>query len=131
MLDAQGNPIGSPAPIASMPSQVRELADGTYVVFWESGGSITAQRYAPDGSPMGELIAIGISGVTPQIAGLADVGFALAWSAPGAGADLDVFTQRFGEQLTSQRKACLNSAKAQGLRGLERKAFMTGCMGTP
>lgn len=126
MLDSEGNAIGESTAIPSLPVDARELADGTFLVFWDLGGRIEAQRYAASGSPLGNLLLIE-SGVTPQLAALSDVGFALAWSAPGGGGDLDVFTQQFSEQLTTRKKACQISAK--GLRGQERKAFITSCLG--
>lgn len=127
MLDSAGNPIGDPTTIDSMPVAAQELSDGTYVVILPSVTEFTAQRYAPDGTPMGELLMIQSGGNLPQIAALADVGFALAWTGAGTGNDTDVFTQRFLEVLSDRKKACLNSAK--GLRGQERKAFMTACLG--
>jgi hypothetical protein len=126
LLDSAGSPIGDPTTIASMPVAARALSDGTYVLFWASGTSFTAQRYAADGTAMGDLLVIQNSGNPPQIAALADVGFALAWTGAGASGDTDVFTQRFIEVLTARKRACLNSAK--GLRGQERKAYMVACL---
>jgi hypothetical protein len=36
--------------------------------------------------------------------------------------------QRFSEKRGEQRMACLDSAKGQGLKGHERKAFVDACM---
>lgn len=127
MLDDMGNPVGEAVAVAFMPVAARALSDGTYVLFWASGTGFTAQRYAADGMAMGQPLAIqGVGATLPQIAALADTGFALAWTGPGAGGDTDVFAQRFIEILTERKKACLNSAK--GLKGQERKAFMTACL---
>jgi hypothetical protein len=130
MLDASGNPVGNPVSIASMPFATRELMDGTYVVFWNSGATITAQRYDSTGATVGDLLTLETGGSMPGVAALAEGGFAAAWSTPGAGGDLDVFTQRFIEVLTqsqvARRKACLASAK--GLIGQERKVFMDSCL---
>lgn len=126
MLDNAGSPTGDPTTIASMPVAARALSDGTYVLLWASSADFTAQRYAADGTAMGDLLVIQSAGNPPQIAALADVGFALAWTDAGASGDTDVFTQRFIEVLTARKKACLNSAK--GLRGQERKAFIVACL---
>jgi hypothetical protein len=128
MLDSQGNPVGQPVALSSMPVAARELADGSYVVFWTAAGGFTAQRFAPDGSPMGNPLAIQTNGAVPQVVPLADVGFALAWTGAGAASDTDVFTQRFIELPSPTRKACLERAKSQGLKGQERKAFMNACL---
>jgi len=110
-----------------MPFDVRELADGSYILFWRTGLALTAQRFAANGSAMGDLLTPQAPlGTVPEVAVLADVGFALAWSAIGTAADTDVFTQRFIEVLSTRKKACLESAK--GLRGHERKAFMAACL---
>jgi len=57
---------------------------------------------------------------------VADGGFAVAWKSSSETTGLDVYAQRFIEATISPRKECLNSAK--GLRGHERKAFMTACL---
>jgi hypothetical protein len=127
-LDAAGNPVGAAMPIPGVPSQARELADGSFVVFWNLAGNLTAQRFDSTGTPMGNQLAIA-SHVGPfDVAALADGGFAAAWSGPGAGLDLDVFATRFVEVLTSaqmKRKACQDSAK--GMTGQARKAFIDAC----
>ena len=129
MLDSQGNPVGQPTQLAFMPLDARELADGSYVVFWRTSGNFTvfSQRFAADGSPMGDTLTLQTDGLLPQVAALADVGFALAWSAAGVAVDTDVFTQRFIEVLSNQKKVCLDDAR--GLKGQERKAFMNACLG--
>jgi len=127
MLDSAGNPAGPQTPISAVPALATELADGTYVVFWPAIGSVTAQRYDASGAPMGDLMTISIGTSEPRVAALLDGGFALAWTAATAPGDLDVYTQRFVEILTTRKKACLDSAK--GMRGHERKAFMTACLG--
>jgi hypothetical protein len=132
-LDSAGNPVGDPVPIPALPFEAKELVDGSFIVFWMIGGSITAQRFDSAGAPMGDLLTLGSNGVAPGMVALADGGFASAWSAPGAAGDLDVFTQRFIEVLSpdqaalrAKRKACL--ANAKGMIGRERKAFMDACM---
>lgn len=128
ILDSAGNPVGPQTPISAVPDLAAELADGTYVVFWVAIGSVTAQRYDSSGAPMGGVMTISIGTSLPAVAALVDGGFALAWTALTTPGDLDVYTQRFVELLTTQRKACLDSAKEQGLRGHERKAFMSECL---
>lgn len=128
MLDSAGNPTGPQTPISAMPDLATELADGTFVVFWAANGGHTAQRYDSSGVPMGDLLTINTSAGVPGVAALLDGGFALAWSAANTAGDLDVFTQRFIEVLTNQRKACLEQARDMSLRGQERKAFMASCL---
>jgi hypothetical protein len=132
-LDSAGNPVGDPTPIASMPFDAKELADGSFVVFWNTGGTITAQRFDSAGSAIGNVFVLSAGGSEPGIAALENGGFADAWSAASAASDLDVFTQRFIEVLSpdqaalrAKRKACLTAAK--GMVGRERKAFMTSCL---
>jgi hypothetical protein len=132
-LDSAGNPVGEPVAISSMPFAARELMDGSFVVFWNTAGTITAQRFASTGAPMGNLLTLQTSASVPGIAPLIDGGFAAAWSAQSTAGDLDVFTQRFIEVLSldqaalrAKRKACLAGAKGMG--GHERKAFMTACL---
>jgi len=127
MLDAQGNPVGEAVELPVMPFAVRELSDGTYLAFWTAGdGTVLGQRFAATGALMGQPVTVQSSGVVPALVALADVGFAAAWSAPGEAGDADVYSQRFMEQQTDRKKACLNNAK--GLKGRERKAFMNACM---
>lgn len=133
MLDGEGNAVGQQTPISSVPIAARELADGSYVVFWTASSNFTAQRFDSDGAPLGEILPIATSGSAPGIAALADDGFALAWSAASATGDQDVYTQRFTEVLDKEqsarqakRKACLESAK--GMKGHERKTFMDACL---
>lgn len=132
-LDGAGIPVGDPVPVAAMPFEAKELIDGSFVVFWNIGGSITAQRFDSTGAPMGDLLTLRSNGAAPGIVALAEGGFAGAWSASSAAGDLDVFTQRFIEvfshdqaALRAKRKACLASAK--GMIGRERKAFMDACL---
>jgi hypothetical protein len=131
LLDNEGTPVGSPIAISALPVEARELADGSFVVSWSSNGSVTAQRFDPDGAPLGDLITVQSGGAVPGVAALVDGGFALAWSAASTAGDLDVYTQRFTEQpgkaaQKARRKACLESAR--GMKGQDRQAFMAECM---
>ena len=128
ILDNQGNPTGAARSVPSVPVAARELADGTYVAIWPAGAGFSAQRFAAEGTPLGEPLAIDSNGGTPAIVALADGGFAVAWTAAGMAGDTDVFTQRFVERFSDRKKACLNSAK--GLKGQERKAFVNACLGS-
>jgi hypothetical protein len=112
-----------------------ELVDGSFVVFLNNNGTITAQRFDSAGGAMGNLLSVGSGGSVPITAALVDGGFASAWTAVGAlgNGDVDVFTQRFIEVLTpdrpalrAKRKACLTSAR--GMKGQERKAFVDTCL---
>jgi hypothetical protein len=126
MLDSAGNRLGDPTPVSSMPVSARELADGSYVLFWAAGGDMTAQRFDSSGAPMGDVLAIETNAGAARLAALADGGFAAAWSTASTAGDLDVYTQLFVEMAGSKRKACLDSAK--GMKGRDRKAFMNACM---
>jgi hypothetical protein len=126
ILDSGGNPVAEPSPISSPPISAEEMADGSYVVFWASGGGVAVQRFDSGGAPMGDVQAIQTHGGGARAVALADGGFAAAWSAAGSAGDVDVYTQRFVEQADNQRKACLTGAR--GMHGRERKAFMEACM---
>jgi hypothetical protein len=126
ILDAQGNPIGTPSAIPAVPIAARELADGTYVAIWPAGGGFVAQRFAANGTRLGEPLAIDSNGAVPSVVALADTGFAAAWSTSRT-VDSDMLTQRFVERFSDRKKACLNSAR--GLKGQQRKAFVDACMG--
>ena len=125
-LDSAGALVGERTAVSSMPVSAQLLADGSYVVFWTATGGMTAQRFDANGEPISNMLTIQTTGTQPLVVALVEVGFAAAWSAPGASADLDVYTQRFVEVAGNQRKACLASAK--GLRGQERKEFMMACL---
>jgi hypothetical protein len=125
MLDLQGNPVGEAVVVSSMPLAARELADGTYIVIWGTDG-YTVQRFTASGATMGDPVPIQSDGVLPELAALADVGLAVAWSDAVANVDVDVHTQRFMESQGDRKKSCLNNAK--GLKGHERKAFMDACL---
>jgi hypothetical protein len=125
-LDSAGAPAGERTAVSSMPVSAQLLADGSYIVSWTATGGMTAQRFDASGEPINDMLTIQATGTQPVVAALAEGGFAAAWSAPGASADLDVYTQRFVEVADNQHKACLASAK--GLRGQERKEFMTACL---
>lgn len=127
-LDSQGNPVGAASIVASLPFATRELADGTYVVIWQSNGSFSAQQFAADTTSLGSPIPIATQGGAPDLAALTEPGFVAGWTAPGANGDADVYAQRFIEARGHVRKACLDSAKAQGLKGRERKAFVDACV---
>lgn len=128
MLDIQGNPVGAATTVASFPFAARELADGNFVVLWPAGGVYTAQLFADDGTALGEPVPISSNGAAPAVAALTTRAFVAAWSAASASGDSDVYAQRFSEKLSELRKACLDSAKRQGLKGQERKAFVDACM---
>jgi hypothetical protein len=128
MLDAQGNPVGEATAVASLPYAARELADGNYLVVWFADGVYTAQLFAHDGTSLGKAVPIGSNGTAPVLAALAAPAFVAAWSAIGASGDSDVYVQRFSEKLGEHRRACLDSAMRQGLKGQERKAWVDACM---
>jgi hypothetical protein len=129
LLDAPGAPVGTPAAIPSIPLAARELADGTYVTLQPAGnGAFTIQWFAADMTPLDAQLAIFSRGVLPQLASLADPGFAAAWTGASANEGLDVYTQAFDVGAGTRKKACLDSAKQQRLTGQARKAFMEACV---
>jgi hypothetical protein len=128
MLDTQGSPVGEVTTVASLPFAARELADGNFVVVWLADGVYTAQLFADDGTSLGKAVPIGSNGTAPAVAALAAPAFVAAWSAASASGDSDVYAQRLSEKRGEQRKACLDNAKGQGLKGHERKAFVDACM---
>ena len=116
-----------------MPVDARELADGSFVVFFSADGNLLVQRFGSTGTPMGSVMTIATHVGAMGVAALADSGFAVAWSGPSGAGDSDIFTTRFIEVLSpgqaglrAKRKACLDSAK--GMTGRERKAFMDACL---
>ena len=130
-LDSAGNAVGDPTPIPGMPFDAIELADGSFVVFWNVSGYIMAQRFDSDGAAAGDLLTVTSHALGPVVTALVDGGFALAWSGPNAGGDTDVFTVSYTDinehaALRLKRKACL--ANARGMVGQERKAFMDACL---
>jgi hypothetical protein len=128
MLDTQGTPVGEVTTLASRPLAARELADGNYVVVRSADGVYTAQLFADDGTSLGKAVPISSNGDAPAVAALAGPAFVAAWSADSASGDSDVYVQRFSEKLSEHRRACLDNAKGQGLKGQERKAFVDACM---
>jgi hypothetical protein len=127
ILDSQGSSIGAPTTLPAMPIAARELADGSYIAIWLTGNGFVAQRFAADGTRLGQPLAIASNGAVPAVVALADTGFSAAWSAASGNGDGDVLTQRFVERFSDRKKACLDSAK--GLKGQERKAFVDACVG--
>lgn len=87
---------------------------------------MTAQHFDASDKLLGRALPVTTGGAAPQIVALADGGFALAWSGPGAAGDTDVFTQRFAAAPDARRRACLE--RAGGLKGQQRKDFMHACL---
>jgi VCBS repeat-containing protein len=87
-------------------SEMDRLADGGFVVTWTSGGQdgdgsgVYAQRFAADGTAVGTEFQVNTTTAGyqthPDVTGLADGGFVLAWPSSGTGpADSGIFAQRF------------------------------------
>jgi Ca2+-binding RTX toxin-like protein len=83
--------------VGAREADVAGLADGGYVVVWEDASDsqrVLAQRFDAQGSPVGAQIVVGdgISGEHsgPQVAALADGGFAVAFTSSTDGNDLSV-----------------------------------------
>jgi hypothetical protein len=136
LFDSRGIALGSPMPVASMPHNTVALGDGGYVVFADPAGSVflTGQRFDGAGHPVGATFQAEAGSAAAQYTLLADGALALAWTAPGPLGDDDVWTQLFEPADVAGRKpqlaikkACQLQARADGLRGLERKSFMTQC----
>jgi hypothetical protein len=126
VLDRQGNPIGARTPITATPVVAAELADGSYVLVEPGNGAFIARRFDSRDNPVGRSFTVRTGGAAPQIAALAQDGFALAWAGPGTSGDTDVFTQRFAPALDAQKKACLQ--RVQGLKGQEHSAAVQACL---
>ena len=109
-LDSEGVPTGIAVRIELFPVDAREIADGSYVVFFLSGGQITAQRFDAGGTEMGDLLTVPSLGVVPGIAALTGGGFALAWMAPGSAATT-TSSRRSSPRPTSPRAHCWPSEK--------------------
>ncbi|MEP9350510.1 Ig-like domain-containing protein [Xanthobacter sp. KR7-225] len=110
---ADGTPVGGETLVNSTTSgsqqnsSVTGLADGGYVVAWESDATdnardVYAQRYAADGSPVGgetpvNTVTTGFQ-FAPSVAGLADGGYVVTWTSGDFERDpyLDVYAQRYG-----------------------------------
>jgi Ca2+-binding RTX toxin-like protein len=86
--------------------QIATLADGGYVIAWESAGQdgslrgIYAQRYAADGSAVGAETRINTTTLNDQasvaVAGLADGGYMVTWTSDGQdGSALGIYAQRY------------------------------------
>lgn len=105
------------------------LADGGYVLI---DGQQNAQRFDSSGTPVGDPLQLDTSGQVPLMTPLADEGFAIAWQAPGAGGDLDVFARRMtqvdgpGNSRQLQVFACRDRASA--LSGAQHRTFMRDCL---
>ena len=135
VFDKNGKPDGNPIQISAagaeqlLPAEIKELADGTYVVLFEAQTHGRLQRYRQDGTPIGEGIDVpkGID-FTPLDSG----GFALAASSSYANGDLDVYTWQYAAVLDHKntarraaRQACKEHAKT--FRGWERWKSMKRC----
>lgn len=135
-FDSQGVAVGSPMPVASLPHGTVALDDGGYVVFADPAGSafLSGQRFDGAGRPVGAAFQAEAGSAAAQYTVLADGALALAWTAPGPQGDNDVWTQLFEPADVAGKKpqleikrACQLQARADGLRGSERKSFMMQC----
>jgi hypothetical protein len=107
--DVRINPF-VPGLYKSQAAHVTPLQDGGFVVTWEAGApAVTArgtdvpfmahvQRFDAGGTPVGAATVLGPSGPStslrlPDVAGLNDGGYVVAWQASGDGSD--VYAQRF------------------------------------
>jgi hypothetical protein len=88
LLNSAGNPVGDRIPIAAMPLDAKELADGSYVVFSLVNSRVMVQRFDANGGALGDAVPVDASVVVAPGIALASGGFALAWTAN------EVFTQR-------------------------------------
>ncbi len=67
------------------------LADGSYVLAWQAGGTVQMRHYDAAGTPLGSAATVGgANAAAPAVAALYDGGWVVAWQ---AGTDLAV--QRF------------------------------------
>ncbi|MGB9369520.1 MAG: hypothetical protein WCE79_26280 [Xanthobacteraceae bacterium] len=111
ILDAAGAPLGSEftvstANISSIESSVTVLANGNFAVAWSEPGFVhKIQVFAPSGAAIGSQITVphnlvGLQ-VGPELLGLSDGGFAIAWTANSSpqsdGSGKAVFVQIFDD----------------------------------
>ncbi len=82
---APGEPIGAPIIVANSVNAIRvaRAANGRMVASYLSAGTLMARRYAADGAPLGEAIAVTPLAGREQSGGVAidaDGDFVIAWS---------------------------------------------------
>jgi hypothetical protein len=89
-----GQALGAPSSLPTMPVSVVALADGGWITLSASGGAeLSAQRFDAGGAPSGNAFAVapGATGIQGTV--LQGGATGLAWTA-SAGGDTDVMTQR-------------------------------------
>jgi Ca2+-binding RTX toxin-like protein/LysM repeat protein len=81
---------------------VTALIDGSYVATWtvySATGADIYLRRAVDGNAIGDVIRVNTTTIdnqsTPTVAAMPDGGFMVAWTSVGAGANEEVFAQRY------------------------------------
>lgn len=108
---ADGSRVGDETPVntqvtgSQSSASVTSLSDGGWLVVWQSetqdqGTDIFAQRYAAEGSLVGEEFQINLSTTgdqeVPSVTSLADGGWLVAWESSSPDyADSDIFAQRY------------------------------------
>jgi Ca2+-binding RTX toxin-like protein len=118
---ADGTPLGGEWRVNTttitdqMYSDIAALADGGFLVSWQShdgiGSGIYAQRYAADGTPLGGECLVNSTTAdnqqAPSIATLADGGFVATWMSNGQdGSGYGIYAQRYdsdGNRLEESR----------------------------
>lgn len=114
LYDADGNPVGSefavntPSAARQGTSSVTALDDGGFVITWKSGdssgvGDIYSHRYDSSGAEVGGEVRVtdpSRERYEPVVAGLADGGFAIAWTSMGQdGGGAGIYAQTYGPTL--------------------------------
>lgn len=122
LYDADGTAVGDEFLVNSFDGEVQGdpsvavLNDGSFVVAWgvwpdhsENGAGVYGQRYAEDGSPIGDEFQIStldtVEFPVPDIVALSDGGFVVSWRSMAGdktdGADINLYGQRFGADGTT------------------------------
>ena len=85
-LDTHGTLVGSQIPVTTLAVEnavVTPLANGAFVVAWDDGSSVQAERFAADGSPVGGPFQVNTNTASfvehPGIATLANGQFVVVW----------------------------------------------------
>jgi VCBS repeat-containing protein len=116
LYDASGNPVGNeftvdtPSALRQGTSTVTALADGGFLISWKSGdssgfGEILAQRYDANGTAVGGEVHVTDGSherYAPVAAGLADGGFAIAWTSMNQdGSSAGIYAQVYDPALAA------------------------------
>ncbi len=95
MLDDAGN-ILSRRDVPSLAHEARVLADGSFVVLWQSGTAVSSQLFDREAHPLDRPFPVAQEDRAPKLAPLAGGGFVISWTT-GTGNLQQIHAQRFVE----------------------------------